>query len=54
VEKTVTELLEEITQEFCMDYCKYPGICEAEKKNPDEAEKLLYETYCKKCPFNKL
>ena len=51
---TVTELLDEIVQEFCVDYCKYPAICEAEKNDPDEAENLLYEKYCENCPMNKL
>ena len=52
--KTVTEILEEIEKEICDSYCKYPEICLAEVKDPDEAEDRLYDTYCVKCPFNKI
>lgn len=51
---TVTELLDEIVQAFCVDYCKYPDICESEKNDPDEAEQMLYEKYCENCPMNKI
>lgn len=51
---TVTELLDEIVQAFCVGYCKYPDICESEKNDPEEAEELLYEKYCENCPMNKI
>lgn len=51
---TVTGLLTEIEDEICDNYCKYPEICQAERKDPDDAEQLLYEKYCAKCPLNKL
>lgn len=47
-------LLIEVADEICDKYCKYPAICEAERKDPDEAEDLLYGTYCANCPLNKL
>ena len=51
---TVMNLLIEVADEICDKYCKYPAICEAERKDPDEAEELLYDTYCANCPLNKL
>ena len=51
---TVMNLLIEVADEICDKYCKYPAICEAERKEPDEAEELLYDTYCANCPLNKL
>ena len=54
VSKTVTEILEEIEKEICDNYCKYPDVCMEEVKDPDEAEDMLYDTYCVKCPFNRI
>ena len=51
---TVMNLLIEVADEICDKYCKYPEICEVERKDPDEAEDLLYGTYCANCPMNKL
>ena len=51
---TVTNLLIEVADEICDKYCKYPAICEAEKKDPCDAEQLLYEKYCASCPLSKL
>ena len=54
-EKTITQLLQEIADDFCENYCKYPDVCMSERKDPDEAEDLLYSEYCNKaCPFNRL
>ena len=51
---TVTGLLTEIEEEICDGYCKYPAICDAERKDPCDAEQLLYEKYCASCPLSKL
>lgn len=51
---TVMNLLIEVADEICENYCKYPAVCEAERKDPDEAEELLYDKYCANCPMNKL
>ena len=54
VQKRVTDILAEIENEICNSYCKYPDVCMKEVKDPDEAEDRLYNTYCVKCPFNRL
>ena len=53
-EKTIRDQLDEIIGEICDHYCKYPAICEAEQKDPCDAEQLLYEKYCASCPLSKL
>lgn len=50
--KTVTEILGDIEQEICDNYCKYPEICM--KEQPERAEDLLFEKYCANCQLNKL
>lgn len=54
VSKTVTEILEEIEKEICDNYCKYPDVCMMEKKDASLAYEMLDNTYCVKCPFNKI
>jgi hypothetical protein len=43
---TVTELLEEIANDFCDNYCKYPS----EYTDMDK----LVEERCEKCPLMKI
>ncbi len=44
--QTVTALLEEIANDFCDHYCKFPT------QYDDEDE--LMEQRCEKCPLNKI
>ena len=53
-EKTVTELLTWIEEQICDNYCKYYDVCLNEKKDPEDAEDMLYLEYCAKCPFSRL
>ena len=53
-EKTVTELLTWIETEICDNYCKYGDVCMSKCQDPEEAEQMLYEEYCAKCPFSRL
>ena len=53
-EKTIKEQLIAIGDKICDEYCKYPDICLAEKKDPDDAEDLLLEKYCCSCPLAKI
>jgi len=52
--KTISEQLTAICDEICDHYCKYPDVCMAERKDPDDAEDLLYRKYCGGCPLNRL
>lgn len=53
-EKSVTELLEDIAQEICDRFCKYPEIAKTEVGDPDLADDFLYDKYCAKCPLSRL
>ena len=46
--KTVTDILEEIKQEMCDGYCKYPTIVS------DREDLFAKDGPCMKCPLNKL
>lgn len=48
-EKTISQLLEEVANEICDNYCKYP----AEYNSKKEFEELL-DTHCLNCPLSKL
>ena len=47
-EKTITDILEDVSKDICDNYCKYPDIYQKE-----EEEYKLYE-HCDKCPLNRL
>lgn len=49
--KTVTQLIEEIAEDFCNCYCKYPDMYNG---LGDEAIDLMYENHCNNCPINRL
>ena len=48
------EQINAIVDEICDSYCKYPDVCMSEKKDTDEAEDMLYQEYCVKCPMRLL
>lgn len=50
-EKKVTEILEEVADVFCNEYCKYPHIWDEEK----EGCELSDSERCRNlCPMNRL
>lgn len=53
-QKTNQEQLHELADVICDKYCKYPEIALGERKDPDEANELLWETYCVGCPLSML
>ena len=46
--KTVTDILEEVKQEMCDDYCKYPTIVN------DREDLFADDSPCMKCPLTRL
>lgn len=46
--KTVKDILEEVKQEMCDGYCKYPTIVS------DREDLFAKDGPCMKCPLNKL
>lgn len=47
--KTVSETLEEISEDICNNYCKYPGQWDEETMG-----ELSDSEICSKCPLNRL
>ena len=51
-EKTISQILEDVRKELCMNYCKYPE--QYEKEHGSNAETRLLAEKCFKCPTCKL
>ena len=48
--KTVLEILEDIANDMCNNYCKYPDIYDEQK----EGVELCESEICANCPLNRL
>ena len=55
-QKTVTRMLQEIVDDICDNYCKYPPMMIPENPGDDVdmLEDMMYEQYCAKCPLVRL
>ena len=51
---TVTEILHEVVETTCRDYCKYPDEYLAKIKDVDEAQETMIDEVCSKCPLSRL
>ena len=49
-QKTVTEQIEEIKDDICNNYCKWPDVWDEEAEGCD----LTESDYCRDCPLNRL
>lgn len=49
-DRGILQQIEDIANEFCTNYCKYPDIWDAEK----EGCELMESDICQECPFNRL
>ena len=48
--KTITQQIEEVAEEICNHYCKWPDIW-----NEDKMGMELFESkHCQECPLNRL
>lgn len=52
-QKTVSDLIQEVADEMCFNYCKWPDIVESENADPDEAQ-IMLDMHCDKCPLGRL
>lgn len=52
--KTISRMLEEIGEEFCDKYCKYPEEFLKNYDDPDEAHEVMIEDWCPNCPVQRL
>lgn len=49
-DKSITEILQEVTEDICNNYCKYPDTWDEEK----EGCELCESDICNNCPLNRL
>lgn len=45
----VTELLDHVATQFCLEYCKWPE--QYKDADGNEMDAVLYEEHCKNCPI---
>ena len=48
--ESVTQILEEVVEEMCNHYCKWPDLWDEEA----EGMELIDSEHCQNCPLNKL
>ena len=48
--ESVTQIIEEVVEEMCNHYCKWPGLWDEKK----EGMELCESDHCKECPLNRL
>ena len=53
-EKTIVRQIEQIAEDICDNYCKYPELYAAQYKDPDESESRLLSEKCDNCPLLRL
>lgn len=51
---TITEQLESIKEEICDKYCKWPQLYLESIKDPDDANEIMLEHKCEKCPMQRI
>ena len=49
-DKTISIQLQEIIEDFCNNYCKYPDLWDEEKEGCELSESDI----CKNCPLNRI
>jgi len=51
--KAIHEILEEVREDICDNYCKYEDVIKNVHMTDEEYDKWI-EEHCEKCPLNKL
>ncbi len=51
---TVVEIIEEVVEKMCSDYCKFPEEYTKKYGGGYEGTKKMMEDHCDKCPLNRL
>ena len=53
MDKTITQMIEEVAEEICNNYCKWPEKA-SEEGRPDDWLTEDPESPCQNCPLNRL
>ena len=55
MKKTVTDIIEEVSQDVCDNYCKWPEKYGVDREDCDSERAVqMMEEICDKCPLNLL
>ena len=49
-DKTISQMLSEIIDQMCNNYCKYPDLWDEEA----EGIELMDSEHCRNCPLNRI
>lgn len=52
MDKTITQQLEDIKEQMCDKYCRFPELSRNTASDADEAFEWLMHNCCDKCPMN--
>ena len=48
------DILADVVDRMCTEYCKYPELVRSQVKDIGEADDKLIDDYCEHCPLNRL
>lgn len=54
MDKTVTQIMEQVKNDICDNYCKYPEWSKKFFKDTDKADEFLLNEICLDCPLKRL
>lgn len=54
MDKTVTQIIEEVKNEMCDNYCKWLEDYLSKCEDPDDAHELMLIEKCGTCPLERL
>lgn len=52
--KSISKQFEEIKEEMCDKYCRFPELTKEISNSEEEAYELLIHIYCENCPLSRL
>lgn len=53
-EMSISEIIEDVKEHICDEYCRYTQEYRKTYTNPDEAEEKMTADRCSYCPLNRL
>lgn len=54
MEKGLPQIVQEVVEETCDKYCKWPEKYQEQYGDPDEAGEKMMDEICVNCPLNRL
>jgi hypothetical protein len=54
MEKTITNMFEDIKEDICDHKCRFPELYRSMYKDPDEADEYMMKEECERCQLQRL